>query len=889
MSPIHLILSRKTTTHSFAIILFPFEVRRLPPTLDGVTKLRQLRCLNDPSHHLYYHYRLMPLESSLRTLLKECISLRHARILHQKLLSLGAFFPFPPPPLAAELVAAYAAGGGAAEAQSAIENLSPASTFCWNLLIKHEACRGLPDRAFSLCTAMRRHDSPLDGFTFPYLLKACSDLRSHVLGASIHAVVSRQGFGSNVFVCNALVAMYGRCSVPSDARRLFEEMLDRGVDDVVSWNSMVASHAQNGELSVALETFAMMCYSSSPDEISLVNVLPACASLQASAQGKQVHGFAYRRGLFCDLFVGNAIVDMYAKCGMMKESLAVFELMEVKDVVSWNAMVTGYSQNSDFGRALELIDEMHLKKIPLNVVTWSAVIAGYAQRGMGHQSLGVFRRMQSSNSYSPNAITLISILSACAAIGARAQGMEIHAYSLRRCLISWKKEEEDLMVLNAVIDMYCKCRSFDRALAVFDQVPFRERSVVTWTVMVGGYAQHGDANSALEFFSQLILHGEHVSPNAFTISCALMAAARLAALQSGRQLHAYVLRRRFQPTGTLHMANCLIDMYSKCGDVEAARGVFDGMPQRNTVTWASLMSGYGAQGRGKEVLYFFNRMMEARLRPDGVVFLILLYACSHSGMVDQGLSFFRAMAGEFGVTPGPEHYACAVDILGRAGRLQEAEKLIEEMPMEPTPVVWVALLSACRIHSDLRLAERASSELIQIGFDYDGSYTLLSNIYAKEERWQDVARIRRQMRQIGIRKRPGCSWIEGKRGATTTFYAGDRTNPQSDQIYGLLSSLIERIRALGYAPQTSFALHDVDEEEKNSLLMEHSEKLALAFGILVSRPGAPIRITKNLRVCGDCHCAITFISAVVDHEIVVRDSSRFHRFKSGSCSCGGYW
>ncbi|CAA6660299.1 unnamed protein product [Spirodela intermedia] len=740
--------------------------------------------------------------------------------------------------------------------------LCPQSTFCWNLLIKHEACRGLPFRAFSLCARMRRHGTPPDGFTFPYILKACSELRSLLRGASVHAVVCREGFVSNVFACNALVAMYGRCGAPENARRMFDEMLQLGIEDVVSWNSMVASHTQNGELALALETFAQMRSSlarpCSPDEVSL---------------GKQVHGFAYRRGLFSDLFVGNAIVDLYAKCGMMRDALGVFERMEVKDVVSWNAMVTGYSQNGDFDGALRLFEEMNREKVTLNVVTWSAVIAGYAQRGHGHEALGVFRRMQASGS-EPNAITIISILSACASVGALAQGMELHAHALRRCLMTWGSvgggAEEDLMVLNALADMYCKCKSFDRARAMFDQVPARERNVVTWTVMIGGYAQHGDANAALELFSQMVRQEKPVSPNAFTISCVLMASARLAALHVGMQVHAYVVRRRFEAT-MLHVANCLIDMYSKCGDVDAAHGVFGEMPERNGVSWASLMSGYGAHGRGGDVLRIFAQMLEAGLEPDGVVFLILLYACSHSGMVEQGLAYFRGMAGEFGVAAGPEHYACMVDILGRAGRLDDAEKLIDEMPMKPTPVVWVALLSACRLHADLRLAERASGELSQLGFDYDGSYTLLSNIYAKAGRWQDVARVRGLMRKMGVKKRPGCSWVQGRKGATT-FYVGDRTHPQSAQIYALLSSLIQRIK-----------------EEKTSLLMEHSEKLALAFGILTSPPGAPIRITKNLRVCGDCHSAMGFISRVVEHEIILRDSSRFHRFKDGSCSCGGYW
>ncbi|MQL86959.1 hypothetical protein Taro_019491 [Colocasia esculenta] len=855
------------------------------PSPTTTTTLRLL--LRPEASHLPSSPCLSPPPATpFASLLRECRSLRRARSIHGQLLASGALLPSS----STGLVAAYAACGGSADALSALERLCPDSVYCWNLLIKHDACGGRPDGAFSLCVHMRRLGVPPDGFTFPYVLKACGELRAARRGASVHAVVSRNGFESNVFVCNALVAMYARCAAPGQARAIFDEMLLKGIEDVVSWNSMVACHAQNGEPAFALRTFARMCKQCRPDAISLVNVLPACASLRASSQGRQIHASAYKVGLFSDLFVGNAIVDVYAKCGIMSDALKVFEHMEVRDVVSWNAMVTGYSQNGNFDDALSLFEEMNKEKIALNVVTWSAVIAGYAQRGHGHEALGVFRQMQKSGA-EPNAITIISLLSACASVGALLQGMEVHAHALRRCVMSsgddQEGKEEDLMVQNALIDMYSKCKKFDQAHAIFDSVPLRERNVVTWTVMIGGYAQHGDANAALKLFSEMIRQEKAVTPNAFTISCALMAAARLAALRIGKQIHGYVIRNRFE-AAMLHVANCLIDMYSKCGDIDAAQNVFSKTLDRNDVSWASLMTGYGVHGRGKDVLRLFEQMQDAGLEPDGVAFLILLYACSHSGMVSEGLHYFHSMASDFGVVAGAEHYACVVDILGRAGRLDEADNLIKEMPVEPTPVVWVALLSACRIHSNVELAEHASQKLTELGYDYDGSYTLLSNIYAKAGRWQDVSRIRGQMRKMGIKKRPGCSWIQGKKG-TTTFYVGDRSHPQSPQIYALLATLIQRIKILGYVPETVFALHDVDDEEKSSLLLEHSEKLALAFGILTSPPGAPIRITKNLRVCGDCHSAITFISKIVEHEIIVRDSSRFHHFKEGSCSCGGYW
>ncbi|XP_049393724.1 pentatricopeptide repeat-containing protein At5g16860 [Solanum stenotomum] len=763
--------------------------------------------------------------------------------------------------------------------------------FYWNNLIKRSVILRHHESALVLFREMLRLDWNPDGYTYPYVLKACGELRFLLCGESVHSLILASGLDSNVFVCNGVIAMYGKCGLLGHARQVFDETVVRETADVISWNSIVAAYVQKDEDKKVLELFDLMVSLNSfelrPDAVSLVNVLPACGSLGAWKRGKQLQGYAIRRCLHEDVFVGNAIVDMYAKCKRLDDANKVFELMEVKDVVSWNALVTGYSQIGRFDEALGLFERMREEQIDLNVVTWSAVISGYAQRDLGYEALNIFKEMRLSGA-EPNVITLVSVLSGCAAIGALRQGKETHCYAIKQMLsLEGSNTEEDLMVTNALIDMYAKCKEMKIAQAMFDDIDRRDRNVVTWTVMIGGYAQHGDANDALELFSAMLKDEYSVIPNAYTISCALVACARLSSLRIGRQIHAYVLRQGYEPT-IVFVANCLIDMYSKSGDVDAARLVFDNMSQRNTVSWTSLMTGYGMHGRGEEALQVFNVMRGEGLPIDGVTFLVVLYACSHSGMVDKGMNYFNHMKGDFGVVPGAEHYACMIDILGRAGRLDEAMKLIERMPMEPTSIVWVALLSACRVHKNVDLAEQAAAKLSELESENDGTYTLLSNIYANAKRWKDVARIRSLMKHSGIRKRPGCSWVQGKK-ETVTFFVGDRCHPMSEKIYDLLENLIHRIKAMGYVPETSFALHDVDDEEKGDLLIEHSEKLALAYGILTSAPGVPIRITKNLRVCGDCHTAMTYISKIIEHEIILRDSSRFHHIKNGSCSCRGFW
>ncbi|XP_047180832.1 pentatricopeptide repeat-containing protein At5g16860 [Vigna umbellata] len=815
------------------------------------------------------------------SILKQCNSLTQAKVWHQQSIVQGVLH------LVTDLIGAYMTCNSTTVAIQLLERLppSPSSVFWWNQLIRRALHLGTPRQVFALFLRMKSLGWTPDHYTFPFVFKACPFLS---LGASLHATVARSGFASNVFVSNALVSMYGKCGALTHAQHVFDDLCQQGVQDLVSWNSIVSAYMGACDLKTSLLLFRKMTRVNlmSPDVISLVNVLPACGSLAALLHGREVHGFAIRSGLVDDVFVGNAVVDMYAKCGEVEEANKVFQRMVFKDVVSWNAMVTGYSQAGRLKHALSLFERMREEDIELDVVTWTAVITGYAQRGQGCEALDVFRQMCSCCSR-PNAVTLVSLLSACASVGALLHGKETHCYAIKFILGLDGPDpgDDDLKVINGLIDMYAKCQNTEVARKMFDSVSSKDRDVVTWTVMIGGYAQHSDANHALQLFSEMFY--ESTKPNDFTLSCALVACARLAALRFGRQIHAYVLRNCYGSV-MMFVANCLIDMYSKCGDVDTAQMVFDNMPHRNAVSWTSLMTGYGMHGRGEDAVRVFYEMRKVSLVPDGITFLVLLYACSHSGMVDQGIDFFNRMRKEFGVDPGPEHYACMVDLWGRAGRLGEAMKLIDEMPMEPTPVVWVALLSACRLHSNVEVGELAAKRLSELESGNDGSYTLLSNIYANASRWKDVARIRYMMKRSGIKKRPGCSWVQGRKGVAT-FFVGDRSHSQSQQIYETLADLIHRIKAIGYVPQTSFALHDVDDEEKGDLLFEHSEKLALAYAILTLPPAAPIRITKNLRICGDCHTAITYISKIIENEIILRDSSRFHHFRKGSCSCKGYW
>ena len=338
----------------------------------------------------------------------------------------------------------------------------------------------------------------------------------------------------------------------------------------------------------------------------------------------------------------------------------------------------------------------------------------------------------------------------------------------------------------------------------------------------------------------------------------------------------------------VYVGTSVVDMYSKCGRVEMARKAFRRIKEKNILSWSAMIAGYGMHGHGQEALEVFNEMRGSGLKPNYITFVSVLAACSHAGLLNEGRHWYNAMRKEFGIEPGIEHYGCMVDLLGRARCLDEAYGLIKEMKVKPDAAMWGALLNACRIHKNVELAEIAANRLFELDATHSGCYVLLSNIYAEAGMWKDAERIRVLVKTRGLEKPPAYSSVELK-GKTHLFYVGDKRHPQHKEIYAYLDKLLERMQEAGYAPNTGSVLHDLDEEEKESMLRIHSEKLAVAFALMNSVQGSVIHVIKNLRVCTDCHTAIKIITKLIGREIVVRDIKRFHHFKDGLCSCGDYW
>lgn len=338
----------------------------------------------------------------------------------------------------------------------------------------------------------------------------------------------------------------------------------------------------------------------------------------------------------------------------------------------------------------------------------------------------------------------------------------------------------------------------------------------------------------------------------------------------------------------VYVGTSVVDMYSKCGRVEMARRAFQRIKEKNVLSWSAMISGYGMHGYGQEALDVFSEMRKSGLKPNYITFISVLAACSHAGLLNEGRHWYNAMRKEFGIEPGVEHYGCMVDLLGRAGCLDEAYGLIQEMKVNPDAAMWGSLLGACRIHKNVELAGIAANRLFELDATNCGYYVLLSNIYAEAGMWKDVERMRVLVKTRGLEKPPGYSSVELK-GKTHLFYVGDKRHPQQKEIYAYLDKLLEKMQEAGYAPNTGSVLHDLDEEEKGSMLRTHSEKLAVAFALMNSVKGSVIHVIKNLRVCTDCHTAIKIITKLTGREIVVRDIKRFHHFKDGLCSCGDYW
>lgn len=428
----------------------------------------------------------------------------------------------------------------------------------------------------------------------------------------------------------------------------------------------------------------------------------------------------------------------------------------------------------------------------------------------------------------------------------------------------------------------CRLGLVDDARKLFDGMP--ERNLISWNAMISGYVKAGRFLDALEVFDQMRALG--IEGNGFVAASAVVACTGAGVLARGREVHRWVEQSGI--TMDEKLATAVVDMYCKCGSVEEAWHVFKVLPTKGLTSWNCMIGGLAVHGRCKDAIELFHEMEREDVAPDDVTLVNVLTACAHTGMVSDGHNYFNYIVQRYGIEPKMEHYGCMVDLFGRAGLLDEAKKVIDDMPMEPDIGVLGALFGACKIHRDLDLGEAIGWRVIELDPQNSGRYVLLANLLASAGQWVDVAKVRRLMDERNVSKEAGRSVIEID-GEVCEFQCGSLCHAQEKEIFAAVKDMMRKIRLEGYMPDTSDVLHDITEEEKEVPLQYHSEKLAIAFGLLRTRPGDTVRITKNLRVCRDCHEATKFISRVFEREIVVRDRNRFHHFKDGTCSCRDYW
>ncbi|CAH9068645.1 unnamed protein product [Cuscuta epithymum] len=597
-----------------------------------------------------------------------------------------------------------------------------------------------------------------------------------------------------------------------------------------------------------------------------------CIENRAIDEGRKVHAHLKRSNFMPGIFISNRIIELYCKCESLSCARQVFDEMCERDLCSWNILISGYAKSGLIDDARKLFNQMPDR----DNFSWTAMISGYVRHARPENALELYGAMQRAEGCKCNKFTVSSALAASASIQSLKLGKEIHCHIMRMGL------DADAAVWSALSDMYGKCGSVDEARHIFDKT--LDKDVVSWTSMIDRYFKEGRWDEGFSLFSNLL--GSGVRPNEFTFAGLLNACSCQTSEYMGKQIHGYMVRNGYDILA--FATSALVHMYAKCGNVGSAYNVFKELPGPDLVSWTSLINGFAQNGQPLEALAYFERMLESGVSPDHVTFIGVLSACTHAGLVDQGLEYFHSIKEKYGLTHTQDHYACVVDLLSRSGRFKEVKDIIDQMPMKPDKFLWSSLLGGCRTHRNLEVARKAAEALFEIEPNNAATYVTLANMYADSGKWDEVAEIRKIMDDKGVVKKPGKSWVHDHR-KVHVFLAGDDSHPRSKEIYEFLGELSKKMKKDGYIPDTDMVLHDVEEEQKEENLFYHSEKLAVAFGVISTPPGTAVKVFKNLRICVDCHTAMKYISNIVQRRIVIRDSSRFHSFEGGNCSCSDYW
>ncbi|KAK7284944.1 hypothetical protein RJT34_19698 [Clitoria ternatea] len=721
---------------------------------------------------------------------------------------------------------------------------------------------------------LNSHIAPNE-YSYVAVLTACIRMLNFEFGLQIHAAAIKTGYLDSAFVANALMCLYSKCASFHLVLKLFDEMRYR---DIASWNTVMSGAVQESMYDVAFTLFRDMQGSDAfrLDYFTLSILLTACAGSGSVVEGSQVHAHAVKAGLDGEVDVGNALIGFYTECGCVDNVVWLFEGMRVRDVITWTEMVTAYMGFGLVDLALKVFDDMPEK----NCVSYNAVLSGLCWNGEGLRALGLFIEMVEGGLELTD-FSLTSGVNACGLLADYRISRQVHGFAIKFGFGS------NACVEAALLDMYTRCGRMADARKMLCRWELEEFSTVAWTSVICGYARNGQPEEAISLFHLGQLNGKLVMDEVASASM-LGVCGTVGHHDMGKQIFCNVLKLGLQ--SNVEVGNAVVSMYFKCGNVDDAIRMFNNMSSMDIVSWNTLISGYLLHRQGDRALEIWLKMKEEGIKPDQVTFVLIISAYRHTNLnlVDDCRSLFNSMKHVYQIEPTSEHYCSFISVLGHWNLLEEAVETINRMPFKPSAPVWRALLDGCRLHKNTMIGKWAAKNILALEPEDPSTFILVSNLYSASGRWDRSEMVRENMREKGFRKHPAQSWIICQK-KIHTFYLRDRSHPQEKDIYSGLEILILECLKIGYEPDTSFVIHEVEEHQKKNFLFYHSSKLAATYGILMAKPRQPIRIVKNVLLCGDCHTFLKYASIVTKRDIFLRDSSGFHCFSNGQCSCKDCW
>ncbi|KAA3476599.1 pentatricopeptide repeat-containing protein isoform X2 [Gossypium australe] len=682
------------------------------------------------------------------------------------------------------------------------------------------------------------------------LLQECIERTSFSGAQNFHSHIIKTGTHQDVFVMTFLVNVYAKCGSMENAQKVFNKLPRR---NVVAWTTLMTGYVHNDQSDVAISVFQeMLEFGSFPTNYTLGIALNACSAINSVELGKQIHGYGIKYHIDHDTSVGNSLCSLYSKCANLDSAIKAFLKIGEKNVVSWTAVICACGDNSKALKGLRFFTEMLADNVE------------------------------------PNEFTLTSVLSMCCTMLSLSFGVQVHCLSIKLGY------EPNLRIRNSIMYLYLRCGRFGEALRLFNGMD--DLSLVTMNSIIAGYGEmmelakddlsaYCNGTEALNVFSKLNNSG--FKPDIYSFSSILTVCSKMFALEQGEQVHAQTLK-----TGHLSdmiVGTALVNMYNKCGSIERASKAFREMSARTLISWTSMIAAFAQNGQTQQALQLFEDMRLMGVRPNQVTFVGVLSACAHAGMVNEALGYFETMQKDFKIKPVMDHYSCLIDMFVRLGLLNEAFVMIKNMDFPPNESIWSLLLAGCKRDGNTALGFYVAEKLLELKPKNTETCLLLLNMYKSADRWEDVSKVQELMKEKRLKKLMDWSWISIH--DKVYSFKPDERQAYGAEMYDYLDQLLDKAKSLvGYESLESLGLLEVEEEEGKTLTsnVQHSEKLAVAFGLLNMPNAAPIRIIKNISMCRGCHNFMKAISSLNAREIIIRDSKRLHKFVNGQCSCGDY-